>query len=309
MPPCTRPTLPSFLVAAAIAAPLALAQQPEGTAPPTQPTGRLSPRPPRAATEPGKLLSVEFNGGTLAQFVEAVKAASPDPINVIVPAELSRISVPAVSLKSLSPMMALQSLEFAVNRASAIGGARGIEQAGAVGQIRVVQLNTENGNNAASGSAPTFAVSYERAMTHPQHAINAASAAALSTRVFSVRELLAVKEQQDVPGLTLDQIVQPVETALSVDAGDAPGDEAPRVMVHRESNLIIVRGTQRQTELTRQVLDRLREDVEVARDRARPEADFRRAMEEITAQRAAEEATAERLMISASKQLQAAEQR
>lgn len=278
----------TLVLAAALAAPLAFAQQQPQPAP-----GQSTPLHPTRGSIAAPLLSVEFAGGTLAQFVEAVKAASPEPVNVIVPGEVASLAVPPLSLKSVTPFMALQSLEFINNRGNVQAAQTGsIRTNGSV--LRVAQLNLDNVANAPSGSAQTFAIAYDRAVPGLQPGMPGSPfGSGVTTRVFSVRELLAV---DGTYGLTLDQIVQPIETALTVDNGDAPPDDMPKILVHKESNLVIVRGNARQAELAKQVLDRLREDVELSRERARPAQALQEAMKEVERQRISQDRAIARLL-------------
>jgi len=240
------------------------------------------------------LVSLEFNGGSLNQFIAAVKASSRQPINVVCPAEAAKLEVPALSLRNVTALVALQSLEYAA-------------RPGPNQSIRVTLINMgRTGMPVADGEAPTFAIAVQGFAPQPGPVTGLPFAAAAPvTRVYSVRELLPVDGDSPLPGFTIDQVVQPVQTALLVDLGDAQGDE-PKIMVHKESNLIIIRGSQRQTELARQVIDRLRDDVEALRDRGRADREFRSALQEITAQRKAELNAAERLMRTAQEQRDAA---
>jgi hypothetical protein len=296
--------LPAVLIAASMAVPAALAQQPVppgAASPAADKTTSTQTRTPKATP----LLSVEFSGGTLGQFVDAVKAACPEPLNVIVPAEAIQMPVPHLSLKSISPQMALQSLEYVNDRngGRAGGGSLGYD-------LKVISLNNESVPNAVSNSSQTFAIAIARPFQTPQYQIGGtAPANVLITRVYSVSDLLSSEGPDAAPGLSMDQIVQPVETALTVDNADGPPEAMPKVMVHKDSRIIIVRGTSRQNDLAKQVIERLREDVESARERVRPERELREAAVEVARQRKFQEMAQERMLNSADRHIQEAKDR
>jgi chromosome segregation ATPase len=131
----------------------------------------------------------------------------------------------------------------------------------------------------------TYAVSVMRNPPSPTLAGGSARAAdgGVSTQVYAVRDLLVEDAPGGLPGLTIDQIVEPLEAALNVDAGDSSAEPA-KLMVHKASNLILVRGTARQNALVRQVLDRLREDTVATRALSGREREQRRIADELQKQ-------------------------
>jgi len=125
-----------------------------------------------------------------------------------------------------------------------------------------------------------------------------------TTQVFTVRDLLSTegKEGGGLPGLTLDQIVQPIETTLTVESEDArtkggEGVEPARLMVHKDSNLVIVKGNARQNALVKQVLERLKEDVEQTRSQVLPERERLQIVEDLRRQYAVRKSTLESQLV------------
>src|SRR5579885_1766739 len=55
---------------------------------------------PSEPTEP--VVSVDFKGGTVGDYVEALRHASEQPVNVTLPPTLARLAMPPVKLKSVS---------------------------------------------------------------------------------------------------------------------------------------------------------------------------------------------------------------
>ena len=66
---------------------------------------RVSGRPISTAT----IVDVEFAGGDLAEFVEAVRGAGRN-INVLIPPEATQVSVPAITLREVSVESALRAV-------------------------------------------------------------------------------------------------------------------------------------------------------------------------------------------------------
>ncbi|MBY0394948.1 MAG: hypothetical protein K2X91_00550, partial [Thermoleophilia bacterium] len=174
-------------------------------------------------------------------------------VNVVGPTEAMKAAVPAFSLKNVTALMALKSLEYVNNLQG--DGFRGPQS-----YLRVVDLSQRE---ATGGKSLMYAVSVTRNFVPPSAMASSPFKAAdggVSTQVYAVRDLLGPQGAGAPPGLTIEQIVGPLEAALNVDAEDGSAEPA-KLMVHKDSNLILVRGTARQNGLVRQVLDRLREDT------------------------------------------------
>lgn len=286
----------STLIAAAVALPLLLGQaSAQPPSPPSPPSAPAAPSSPFGASERhGGTLTIEFGGGTLAGYVDAVKRQSPVTVNVIVPAEAAAIPVPQLTLVNVTPFMALQALEY-TSRGSGGGGGPFARSVPVVGvqitnggpgsspagagkgeglEVKVYDLNKNGpggGMEGPSGGSQTYAIAVMRNQLNAPFVPGAMSRGgmdaepAVTTEVISVRDMLADTAGGGgggKQGLTFEQIVQPIEIALNVDSGESKGgEEPPKLMVHKESNLVIVRGTPRQTALAKMVIERMRGDL------------------------------------------------
>lgn len=291
--------LPLVLLAASLACPFAAAQQNPPI--PSQPASKNASRAignGNGSVQAVQVLSVEFAGGTLGEFVEAVKSATPETINVVVPADAMNVSVPRLSLKNVSPYMALQSLEYISDRTTWMQPAgQGIPNLMMSNEIEVLDLNRKD--PAANDSSRTFAIVYtKRSRGFPSGMEFPGTAP--TTQVFTVRDLLATDGKGGgLPGLTLDQIVQPIEATLTVESEDAraKGADPARLMVHKESNLVIVKGNARQNALVKQVIEQLKEDVERTRSEVLPERERLQLVEDLRRQYSVRKSTLEQQLI------------
>lgn len=200
-----------------------------------------------APTGAGVVVSVEFGGGSIREFVEALKRGSARPINVVMPGEASEMTLPAISLKNVPVLSALRSLEFVFTPEGSQNQpfkVSTIEKTGPAEPVYVLQM------------LPRY-----QGLSEP-----------IDTRSFSVRDLLSSGPEEGA-GMSLEQVVQSIEAALSLDAevttGRAPRPPA-KVVVHRESNLVLVKGLSRQVDVAGEVVEKLGRDVAMRRKEAKP---------------------------------------
>jgi hypothetical protein len=247
------PALKPLFVAAMLATTPALAQDHPGRpssrvgAPQPQPEAAVSPeqqQPP--AGEP--TLSIDFPGGTVGQYVEALRHGSSQPVNIVLPPRAAKVPMPPVSLKAVT-------LVDAINAVIAIADIPADEDWG------VRPLATLSGiiSNGPSGeSVPGYAIMVQQRGTRvmpggPQFA--GGGGAASRTEVYAVRDLLD-------SGMKPEAVLTAIDTALRMDQRTEP----PDVKFHEESGLLILRATSDQLEAARQVVTRL---VESAKSGAR----------------------------------------
>lgn len=270
----TRRTVSTLLAALLLtaAAPTATLAQQDDEAPAargrrggtTAPT-IAPPRPMPAAEDDapaGPIININFAGGTLAAYVQAVRDAAAkagQPVNIVLPKEAEGETVPAISLVNVTPKTALDSLSYAFP-----------EQSGLAVAAKLISSDREQ--------SLTFALRYAKtgrgslpaqpgmAMMSPQNP--------RSSRVYSLRTLVESPE-----GLPPDpNLTMPVENVLSAlraaaeleTSANAPGDkdEAPEFLLHKESQLLICRGTQGQQQLVESLLAELRATLQPKRERA-----------------------------------------
>jgi hypothetical protein len=254
-----RRLLAVLMVSGAMAE-LAHAQTPESKAPPSamsqapkpQSTGSLGRGAAANADEnPGPTITVEFPGGNAKAFVEAVRNAGGQKFNVIMPKEAENEPIPAVSLREVTAFTALQTLEFSA-------------PANGMFQFQVATI----GN--ASDPNRTFAIRY--GPRYPQSGIGIQMSQPSSrqeTRVFSIRELVEAPESlasNPEAAATVETVVNALRAATQVDSDTKT--PTPELMLHKESNLLIVRATQEQIRTMESVLQALTSNVVSRRNAA-----------------------------------------
>lgn len=215
------------------------------------------PRPVQAADwgkVQGPVVSLDFPGGTLREYVGAVqRAAGKDTVNVLLPAEAADLPLPPISMKDVSARTALEAVQWAFP------------------QMGPHRVDVTPFGSPESGS-PTFAVAYmamgDRGPVPPSQ-----PARPRDVEVFSIRELIEPAEGGD--GVPVETLLTSIEAALSLkDVGVAPD-----LKFHEDSGLLIVRGTGEQIGTVKSLLREIRGDVQqrrgIARERQRREAEER----------------------------------
>lgn len=209
-----------------------------------QPAGALRSR----QVEPD-LVNIDFEGGSLAQFVDAMREAmAPGDVNVILRNGAEAIQVPKVTLRHVTPEAALEAI-----CPRAMADVYNVQKDGAPiyvieGRQHTVPVSQGTGGLVASPSRPSpFPVATP---VEPQ------------LRIYSVKELLTD------PKLELDGVMDALKMALKVQDEDAQ----PELMYHEPSGVLIVRGTPGQQEAVSNVLRILQNDTIGARLRAEEKA-------------------------------------
>jgi type II secretory pathway component GspD/PulD (secretin) len=220
------------LVLMMLAAPPLMAVQPQGAAGGAGPGGAES-----QTRQDGKVgLSLQFRGGTLAEYVRAVEQAGrgPEPVNIVVSGPAEQVRLAPIAVREVDVATALR---LAVNMSRTQEG---------------ILVNYEE---LAGAFAPVHHVSV---IMHPRPI---ASRVRQETEVFSLRELL----RAEMPPQT---VLSAVEAALRVDEEAAE----PVLRFHEPSGLLIVRGSAPQVRTVAQVVAQLTATAqEMHRERQRRE--------------------------------------
>lgn len=229
-----------------------LAQQPV-------PAGRVpggQQQPTREENRPPMpVIDVEFAGGPVREFIKAVQKASMEsaaktPVNVMVPAEAAEVSLPAVSLKRVSAETALETLRYAF---------------GMQGQHSFEARNMTNEGD----EGLTFAVQYAPGRGSAQMQPMGPMPQVLS-EAYSLRDLIDTPEgmPQSDPGLRMsaDAVLGALKLAAELEATDARVTPT-QLLFHRDTQLLIARGTPDQQRLVMSVLQQLRATMEQRRER------------------------------------------
>lgn len=235
-----------------LAAGASLAQQPV-------PAGRVpggQQQPSREENRPPMpVIDVEFAGGPVREFIKAVQKASMEaaaktPVNVMVPAEAAEVSLPAVSLKRVSAETALETLRYAF---------------GMQGQH---QFETRNMTNEGDEGL-TFAVQYAPGRGSAQMQPMGPMPQVLS-EAYSLRDLIDTPEGLPADDQSLrmspDAVLGALKIAAELEATDARVTPT-QLLFHKDTQLMIARGTPDQQRLVINVLSQLRATMEQRRER------------------------------------------
>ncbi len=211
-------------------------------------TARAQPGPRGAPATPTLVVSVEFKGGTVADYVRALKDASkPSPVNVVLSEEAATDRLGPISLQQASLAAAMQ----AIPAASASG----------INMWQIIRLHDAlPGEDAASDNeetAPVYQVyrAPGRKDTGPQRVV---------MEVFSLRRIVGHETDPAAAEARIAAVLTAAETALTMDQNATP----PDMKLHKESGLLIVRGEQDDVMAVKDVIDRMSDDAGKLADEA-----------------------------------------
>lgn len=301
----TRP-LPRVIAAFALllAAGLASAQaQPQ----PQQPPGQVEGAKPSGAkvSQPAEpevhenLLSVNFPGGSVADYVKYLKSSASFPVNVVLSPAARDVDLAPIELESVDVQTAIESIAAATDQDR---GSWHIERIGPEVQYRTLPSGTMV--PMLPSSQPAFKV--ELLAAPPASQSNRASrpGGQLFPSVPDSRPMVSVNSVRDLlkdpdspsnsAGVTPQTLLSAVEAALQMTMQE--NEAAPDVKFHPEASLLIVRGDASQQGAVKSVLDQLRQDAasrNAAQDSRKQDAireiQMKAAMDEARTQRRAAE--------------------
>jgi hypothetical protein len=197
----------------------------------------VSPAQNAQPTRP--IVSIDFDGGSLEDFVEEIRGAGQN-INILIPPEAAEVSVPAVALKSVGVEAALEAVAAITLSDSVSVGVSTMLGAGV--PIYAVRVNFSS-NTRRSG--------FEN----------------VDVRVISISSLT-----QSLPGDPEPaRITTSAETILTaIDTGmEVVGGERATIKYHEDSGLLFVKGTRTQLNITERIIGNMVSDLEQRRDSAR----------------------------------------
>ena len=186
----------------------------------------LSQQPDQPQQQPaaGSALSLDFGGGSAAEYINAIRKASPNA-NIVVLGDLARISMAAVQLKNVDVLSALSVLDQLPS-----------EQGTFVAKIHV------NNVRSSQDMPDVYTVAAE---VHDRRGVPGA----MQTTVISMADLLG-------ENLKSQDALTAIQTSLEL-IGDT-GAPA-QIKFHEETGLLICRGSPEQIESIEQVIRQLRE--------------------------------------------------
>lgn len=172
-------------------------------------------------------ISLKFSGGSLADYVAALKSLPGNAaLNIVLNNGAEKAEVPPFSFTQVSPMVALQILE---EIATIPGG---------------IVINPFGGEG-SSGGEPIWVISARERPRRPEEFMKT-SVFSLGFKAESNPDAAAAQEQH------ITTLLSAVEAALSLSS-----DQAPQLKFHRESGLLIVRGSDDDGTVVRQVIEEL----------------------------------------------------
>jgi hypothetical protein len=189
--------------------------------------------------EPVPLVTLEFPGGSLAEYVEEVRRRLSAPANIVVSGPAEEVPMPPMALRAVHVQTALE-----------IPTREGRTQIGE--RTYYTALRTFPGRDGGTSVYAVVVQAQQPGRTAPPAASDAARAGEQMqhTEVFALRELLEARTKPET-------ILSAVEAALGL---DRDGPEAA-LRFHEPSALLIVRGTSTQVAAVHRVMMELRGSV------------------------------------------------
>ncbi len=215
-----------------------------------QPDGGPSARPAMPQTQqlfplspaPAPLIDVNFPGGAVSAYCEAVRAAaSPNVVNIIINQGAGDVTLPPISLKQVTVEVAMRVLTMTGQ--SSVGSQVSMQRLDDQGASTYVLQSGELNGFVSPRSSP-------------------------ETSVYSLRSIVepppGIPNTDDV-ALPIDTVMAALSAALSAD-DRGPGPK-PDLKLHRESLMLIVRGNMFQQNVVQSTLNLMSSDMKYRRDK------------------------------------------
>lgn len=182
--------------------------------------------------QPATFVDLDFHGGTATQYIEALREAAGDQVNVVVMEFVGEVTIPQVRLRS-------------VDFASAIGILQGEENEDAQ---RLVRLSVRDIGPELVGSARGDAAGRRVYKVTAEIRRKGPNRDEKASNIWSVADLLQ-------NGFTVDEISTAISSALDL---MFDGFEPASVRFHEETGLIMAHGQWDEVELIENVIEQLR---------------------------------------------------
>lgn len=217
------------------------------------PPRRLPPIPSAGALAEASTLSVEFQGGTIEEYVLVLSKAAPN-LNVVIRPETKEIPMPPVSLKGVGYGTALQLIPALAASEEEIAVTPVLGSPGSGSEVFVIGVQAARGGavGMANPGMPMGRMPSRPMRGGPITLIDANAAAEKSVRVFSLRSLTS-----DQGGLKPETVLTAIDTALGLQGAK----EAASIKLHAESGLLVVYGAPAQIDVVEQVLTTMERDI------------------------------------------------
>ncbi len=213
-------------------------------------------RPGGESVPPAARFDVEFHGGPLEAFLDNLREASADPVNVIVPPGLENEPMPPMRLRAVSVAEVLMAVGEASPMVSAAMGGQMAGRSARGGDTRAYGFRP-----ASNGPNPVW-VFWKSVRPEESGMVAAGAPAGLvgmevppppsppmppeRVRVLNLRRYLD-------GGLSVEDITTAIRTACEL----LPDGGQPKLTFHQETSLLICRGRVEQLELVKEVLAQL----------------------------------------------------
>ncbi len=199
-----------------------------------------NPRPGSTNGQARQTVDVDFNGGTLADLVNVLRGAA-NGVNILIPPEAVRVSVPNLALRAVSVEAALRAVADVVTDQRANVGI-GVVRVGGGQPVFTVRVNLARPSADEPGSEETF------------------------VKVYSIRSMTEHNPRDnegDPITMSAETILTAIDTGLEVASGQT---EKAQIRYHEDSGLLFVRGTWAQNNLIESILENMNRDVRVRRE-------------------------------------------
>jgi len=245
------------LLAAALCQTSWATAQPAGPTPATpmsRGTGQIAPARgvPLQHAMPGQtsdqdadsVVNIDFPGGTVAEYVAMLQKAATKPINVIMTPTLAKLKLGPISLRSASPHIAVNAMS-----GSQI---RGEDEPA---------ITTRSSNPNPSLTALSQSFSLDGSLNNIQMMPGGQSPGNRNTSVLTFPMASLLTPPTDLPKATVmnaEQVTQALEAVLRL----AGKGQDPTILLHPQTNLLVIQGTNEQLNLATGVIQQLGADIE-----------------------------------------------
>ncbi len=236
------------------------------TPPKPRPAHVRSEKPPAApqVRRPSEAtFDLSFPGGTLADFVAALRKEV-EGVNIVYRPLQWPVPVPAVTLKRVTVSTALDTVARLlegvpigprIHNSEDLLKPRGAgPQPGLV--VRMVKVREIRGRPSRTVFLVTVDPRLQLASQHPRVRYTKSGASSTRFQVFSLRGLLGRRGASGKP-LTAEAVFTAIETALELGGAES---QPPKFKLHPDTGLLFVRGTPAQVAIVQQVVASLKED-------------------------------------------------
>lgn len=206
-----------------------------------QPVSGASPELPDVP-----VVSLIFKGGTLEQFVNAIREASPDGVNIVLDQDAAELPVPAITLKSAGVGAALRSVSL-------------LHTTQPLGPLDMgMPVQAEEIRPRSPGEAPIYVVHRMQATTTlPLMATEGDR----RLRVASIQEIVSPPAGwgAGAPRVPVERVLSAIDTVLGLRSD--PAGAVAEMKYHADTGLLVYEGNIGQIEAIEEVLKRVRDDV------------------------------------------------